>query len=132
VKEDMPLPGMPERPRNPRRSHRLGYEAEHVVETYLTSAGYEVLRPRAGAARDKGDIYGLPIVISVKNTATPRLSGWLLDLEGMIENKGVATGCVWHKRRGRGSPAQWYVTMTGGQFMVFLRAYMERNGHAGT
>jgi hypothetical protein len=110
-------------PMSQNRSHRLGYEAEHAVETILNVSGFPVYRPRAGAAQDKGDLIGAGVVISVKNHARTSLSEWIGALPRMCEAASLPCGVVWHKRRGKGSPGDWYVTMDGDTFLVFLTAY---------
>lgn len=37
------------------------------------------------------------------------------------DNDGAQLGVVWHKRRGKGSPADWFVTMDGATFAFMLR-----------
>lgn len=125
-KKDRALPGMPKKKRS--RSARLGYDGEHAVELYLHTHGFPVYRPRAGSPQDRGDLIGQPLVISVKNYANPRLAEWVDALPRMRTAAEQPVGVVWHKRRGRGSPADWYVTMTGTDFLVFLAAYKEA-GH---
>ena len=109
------------------RAHALGYEAEHAVEVYLRERGYPTTRPRAGAAQDKGDLAGLPVVVSVKNHATIRLADWVGALPRMCSAAELPHGVVWHKRRGKGSPGEWYVTMPGSTFLAFLDSYARRS-----
>jgi hypothetical protein len=120
---DQPLPGMPHKTRS--RSARLGYDGERAVEVFLRNRGYGVDRPRAGRHEDIGDLAGLPLVVSVKNHAQPRLAEWCNDLEQMIGHSPWETGVVWHKKRGRSDPGLWYVTMTGYDFVPFLASYCE-------
>jgi hypothetical protein len=105
------------------RSARLGYDGEHAVELYLNNHGIEVYRPRAGSARDKGDLVGAGVVISVKNWGNLALAEWLNALPAMCRNARLPVGVVWHKRRNRASPGEWYVTMNGATFLTLLRAY---------
>lgn len=105
------------------RNSRLGYDAEHMIQLWLAEHGYPSERPRAGAPNDRGDLVGLPVVVSVKNHRTLALAEWVDALPRMTDAAGVSHGVVWHKRRGRGSPGAWYVTMTGETFVAFLRAY---------
>lgn len=110
-------------PRN--RSSRLGYEAEHAIETFLTEHGFTVYRPRAGSPMDKGDVLGTPVVISVKNWKRLALAEWVDALPRMKDAAGREVGVVWHKKRGKGSPGDWYVTLTGEDFLALLAAYRE-------
>lgn len=93
---------------------KKGYKAEHDIELILQGRYAElasnILRPRAGASTDKGDIHGLPVVISIKDWAEPALSLWLREMNQQCVNSGKGVGVVWHKRRGKGSPLDWYVT----------------------
>jgi hypothetical protein len=107
------------------RNSRLGYDGEHAVEMYLASRGFPCYRPRAGTRRDAGDLAGLPMVISIKNRAALALAEWVEALPRMCEAAGLKHGVVWHKRRNRGSPADWYVTMTGETFMALLASYRD-------
>lgn len=103
-----------------------GYRAEHDIEVMLAGnfSHHVIARPRAGAQLDRGDISGLPAVISIKDHARMELSSWVNDLEGMCRAARVDTGVVWHKRRGKGSPLDWYVTTTGRLFLPMLCAYV--------
>ena len=105
------------------RASRLGYDGEHAVEAYLNDEGFPCWRPRAGAAQDQGDLAGLPVVVSVKNHKALDLAGWVGALPRMCVAAAKDYGVVWHKRRGKASPGDWYVTMDGATFMVFLRAF---------
>lgn len=91
------------------RASRLGYEAEHAVEDTLKQMGLLVWRPRAGAARDRGDIGGLPMVLSIKNRGKVELAEWNKDLQTQVVNAGVSTGYVIHKQRGK-PLGDWFVT----------------------
>ncbi len=108
------------------RNHRLGYDAEHAVEVMWNERGRPVLRPRAGSQQDIGDLFGLPIVQSVKNHAELRLSSWVNDLADQVGHAGLETGVVWHKRRGKASPLDWYVTTSGRLALPLLEAYCDR------
>lgn len=105
---------------------RKGYRAEHDIEVLLerTFPRHVIARPRAGAVADKGDISGLPAVISIKDHARLELSGWVNDLPAMCRAAKTDTGVVWHKRRGKGDPLDWYVTTTGRLLLPMLTAYV--------
>lgn len=105
---------------------KKGYTAEHDVLMFLASRfGPELYRPRAGAPNDRGDILGLPLVVSVKNHSRLELSTWVTDLDAMVSAAHVETGVVWHKRARRGSPAAWYVTTSGAFALPLLASYVE-------
>lgn len=68
--------------------------------------------------KDKGDLAGWRhpdgrrIVAELKDTARLDLSGWVREAETERVNDGAAAAVVIHKRRGRGNPADQYVTCT--------------------
>lgn len=107
------------------RNHRLGYDAERAVEVMWNERGRPVMRPRAGAAQDVGDLVGLPIVQSIKNWNHLALSEWVSDMEDQVGHAGLHTGVVWHKRRGKASPLDWYVTTSGRYALPLLEAYCD-------
>lgn len=102
------------------RASRLGYAGERPIETLLTERGRHVWRPRAGQPHDTGDIHGAPVVISAKNWARLDLAGWVSDLEAQVVNAGARSGVVWHKKRGKSSPLDWYCTTSGRLFLPIL------------
>jgi len=104
---------------------KKGYSAERAVEVLWNERGRPVMRPRAGASQDIGDLVGLPVVQSVKNHAEMRLGSWVNDLTDQVGHAGLATGVVWHKRRGKASPLDWYVTTSGALAVVLLEAYCD-------
>jgi hypothetical protein len=110
----------------------LGYSAEHAVEMWLRrGTGAYCFRPRAGSIHDVGDLLGLPFLVSVKNHAELRLGEWTSDLERMVLNAKAGdwpmteAGIVVHKRRGRGSVDDWYVTTSGRLAMPLLKCYVD-------
>lgn len=108
------------------RNSKLGYDAEHAVEAWFRShISPDVYRPRAGTIYDTGDIRGLPFVVSVKNHADLRLADWVGDLAAMCQNAKLSTGVVIHKRRGRGSVDDWYVTTSGALALPLLVSYVD-------
>lgn len=100
---------------------RKGYVAEHAVEELLLAEGYPVYRPRAGAARDCGDLGSVPLVLSVKNHARIELSTCVNDLARLVGNAGANSGVVWHKKKGAASPLDWYVSTSGRLFLPIYR-----------
>ncbi len=108
------------------KNHRLGYDAERAVEVMWRGRDRAVMRPRAGTHQDVGDLVGLPIVQSIKNWNHLALAQWVSDLDDQVEHAGLETGVVWHKRRGKGSPLDWYVTTSGRLALPLLEAYCDR------
>ena len=99
-----------------------GTAAETAVVNYLIDNGFPHAERRAlNGNQDRGDVAGIPgVCIEVKNAARMELAMWLSEaqMEGVHANASVAV--VWHKRRGRASPAQWFVTMSGEQFTKLI------------
>lgn len=107
-----------------RPAKRRGTGAETAVVAYLRDHGFPHAERRAlNGNHDRGDIGGIPAAcIEVKNCARVELAEWLGEVTDETANAGAAWGVVWHKRRGKGSPADWYVTMTGHTFTSLLHA----------
>ena len=77
-------------------------------------------RAQAGA-NDRGDIAGvLGAVIEVKACREMALAEWIAEMADEVANDGASLGLVWHKRRGKSSPADWYVTTTGAHAVGLL------------
>jgi hypothetical protein len=99
-----------------------GSGAERDVVKWLKEWFPYVDRRLAGATLDKGDISGIPgVTIEIKNHAKMDLAGWLEELSTEMGNDNAWTGVVVHKRRGRGSPAEWYATMPAQVWVDLLR-----------
>ncbi|MEV0015394.1 hypothetical protein [Streptomyces tendae] len=95
---------------------------ERAIVEHLRAAGWPFAERRlAGSRKDRGDIAGVVgVVIEAKNTASRNLAGWVDETETERQNDGAWLGVVWHKRTGKGSAADGYVTMTGAQFTELL------------
>ena len=102
---------------------KKGTAAESAVVTYLRAMGFiQAERRTLNGAHDRGDITGIPgVVIEVKNCARQELGSWVAEAELERDNDRASLGAVWHKRRGKGDPADWFVTMSGAQFTDLLR-----------
>ena len=104
-------------------SKAKGARAERAVADYLLSIGIPCERIPAGATADRGDLF-VPIIefptIDVKDRTTLDLAGWVDRAAEQAHNAGRSAGVVWHKRRGKTSPAEWYVTTSGKQFLHLL------------
>jgi hypothetical protein len=105
---------------------RKGYSAERAVEVMWIERGRTVMRPRAGAAKDIGDLVGMPLAQSVKNHKALALAGWVDDVAVQAANAGVELGVVWHKRPGKGHPYAWYMTCSGLVGVTLVEAYCDR------
>ena len=101
-----------------------GTRAESGVVAYLQENGFRDAERRAlRGINDAGDVAGLDeTVIEVKDHADrQRLGEWMAELIVEMNAACAEVGGVWHKRRGKGSPADWYVTMPGWVFIRLLR-----------
>jgi Holliday junction resolvase len=107
-----------------------GSGAERDVVAYLKENGFQYADRRlAGATLDKGDISGIPgVTIEIKNHATMKLSEWTEELIVEMANDKAWTGVVWHKRKGRGSPGDWYCTMPAHVWVDLLRRALNDSG----
>jgi hypothetical protein len=111
------------------RSGEKGTAAETVVMAFLRDNGYPTAERRRLAGRnDRGDVAGIPgLVIEIKNRQEMALAEWVDEArEEALRNGGSGefdSGVVWHKRRGKSSPGDWYVTMDGWTFLAFLKEW---------
>lgn len=101
---------------NPRGT---AYESKLV--RYLAAWWPHVERRARNGSKDRGDIAGIVgVVVEAKNCRAMDLAGWVDEAEAERVNDGAAVAVTWHKRRGKGSPGEDYVTMTGHQFVALL------------
>src|SRR5690606_32477102 len=105
-------------------SKAKGTAAETAVVRFLQAAGFaQAERRTLNGVQDRGDIAGIPgVVIEVKNHARDQLPAWVAEAELERDNDRASLGVVWHKRRGKSSPGDWFVTVSGDQFAHLLRA----------
>lgn len=106
-------------------SKRKGTAAETAVVGYLRATGFPHAERRAlNGASDRGDIAGIPgVVIEVKNTARIELAAHLDEALAERDNDGAEIAALWHKRRGKGNPKDWFVTLDGATFALLMRYY---------
>ena len=101
---------------------KKGPLAEKQVVEFLQANGFPHAERRVmGGANDRGDVAGIPgLVIEVKNQAKMTLAEWVDEAEReSVSHEDF--GVVWHKRRGKGSAGEWYVTMDGWTFLELLK-----------
>lgn len=100
------------------KSRAKGTAAETALVAYLNTHGFPFAERRAlHGTKDTGDIAGVPgWVIEVKNCAQASVGAWLAEATDEAVNAGVDLACVWHKRAGKGSPGDWWVTMHASVF----------------
>lgn len=106
-------------------SKAKGTRFETAIVTYLTESGFPGVERRALAGTaDRGDISGLPVVVEAKNAARTELAAWVDEATAEAVNAGVDVGVVWMHRRGKASPGEGFVTMSGAAFVELLRHAM--------
>lgn len=103
-------------------SKAKGTAWESAIVAYLRGAGFPLAERRALAgAFDQGDVAGVPVVIEAKNCKVTELAAWVDEATSEAVNAGVDVGVVWHHRRGKGSPGEGFVTMSGAAFVRLMR-----------
>lgn len=105
-------------------SKRKGTAWETAVVTYLRDNGVPHAERRAlNGSRDRGDVAGIPgLVIEAKSAARTELAAWVDEAEQERVNDGAQLALVWHKRRGKTSAGNAFVTMTGATLIKLLTA----------
>lgn len=68
-------------------------------------------------SQDRGDIggvrvHGQRVAVECKDVAKMNLAGWVTEADVERLNDGALAGVVVHKRRGKGSAGDQYVTLT--------------------
>lgn len=93
-------------------SKRKGTAAESAVVAWLQAHGFPYAERRALAGNtDRGDIAGIPgVALEVKNVARMALAEWVDEARKEGANAKAPVWAVVHKRKGKGSPGEWYVT----------------------
>jgi hypothetical protein len=109
------------------KSKRTGTVAESLVVSFLKGHGFRYAERRALAGvNDCGDVTGIPgVVVEVKAHRELKLAEWMDETEAERKNAHAVLAACWHKRRGKGSPGEWYVTMTGDQFVELLKDFCD-------
>lgn len=103
---------------------KKGPHWEAKIVAYLRANGVPHAERRVmGGLADRGDIAGIPsVVIEAKNAAALALASWVDEAEDERLNDGAELAVVWHHRRGKASPGDGYVTMTGATLVYLLAA----------
>lgn len=101
-----------------------GTRWESAIVAFLAERGWVNAERRAlHGTQDKGDVVGIPgVVIEAKSAARLDLAGWLAEAEAERVNDRARWGVVWAKRRGKTSPSDGYVLMSGRTFVELLLA----------
>jgi Holliday junction resolvase len=106
------------------RSRAKGTTWETAIVNFLRDHGAPHAERRAlGGTKDRGDIAGVPgVVFEAKNAAKAELGVWLAEAEAERVNDRAELAVVWHKRRGKASAGDGYVTMDGATLVRLLAA----------
>ena len=101
---------------------------ETAIVNYLIGEGFVMAERRALAgALDKGDITGIPgVVIEAKNCKTINLAQFVDEANVEAINANADVGVAWVKRRGKTSPAEAYVVMSGTTFIELLTQWISK------
>lgn len=105
------------------RSKAKGTSAESAVVNYLREWAPFVERRALQGSKDTGDINlgnGASVVIEVKNHAQVKLAEFVDEAVAEGDNANADVAVAWIKRTRKSSPADWYVVMTGTQFVSLL------------
>ena len=104
-------------------SKAKGTAAETAVVNYLRACGLATFRMPLTGRQDQGDVYiaDPDITVEVKNCERKELAAWVDEAYREAGNADTLVGVVWHKRRGQGSPGEWFVTMDGETFVNLLK-----------
>ncbi|GAB7039723.1 MULTISPECIES: hypothetical protein [Catenuloplanes] len=103
---------------------RKGTAWETAIVRFLNDNGVPHAERRAkNGMKDRGDIAGIPgVVIEAKNERAIALASYLAEAEAERINDGADLGVAWVKRRGKSSPGDGYVVMTGATLVQLLAA----------
>jgi hypothetical protein len=106
------------------RNRAKGTTWESSIVAFLREHGAPHAERRAlGGSKDRGDIAGIPgVVVEAKSAAKVELGVWLAEAEAERVNDGADLAVVWHKRRGKTSAGDGYVTMSGATLLFLLKA----------
>jgi len=103
-----------------------GSRFERLIADYLAVHVSDVIdrRVKTGAA-DKGDIggvrvHGKRVAVECKDVARMNLAGWVAEASTERVNDDALAGVVVHKRRGKGSAGDQYVTLTLDDLIALL------------
>lgn len=113
--------------RNRQSAKKAGSSFERSIADYL-AAHYQddrIDRRVKHGSKDRGDIagfrhHGQPIVIECKNTTRLDLAGWAREADIERGNDDALAGIIIHKRHGKTSPAEQWVTMPLCELLALL------------
>jgi hypothetical protein len=109
--------------RNRASAKKAGTSWETAIVEALRAYGFpHAERRRLSGNRDRGDIAGVPgIAIEAKNTSRVELAAAVTEANVEALNANVPIGVAWFKRRGKTSPLDGYVVMSGDTFLRLIQ-----------
>lgn len=110
-----------------RASRQKGQRAEQAVAKWLRSLGWQARTSRSVQGLQGGAdlITDCPLSIEVKDHARLELAAWV-D-QAVAQASPAAPGVVLHKRRGKGSPGDWYATMRAADLLALVDAVRSKS-----
>ena len=113
--------------RNRQSAKQAGARFEQLVADYFQDRldDDRIERRVMGGTKDRGDIsnvrfLGHKVVIECKDVQSMSLGSWVDEAEVERGNDDALLGVVVHKRRGKGSPSEQFVTMSLQNFTLLL------------
>jgi hypothetical protein len=112
--------------RNRASARAAGARFERLLADYLAAHVDDRIDRRVKTgAKDRGDIGGLRVhgqrvVIECKDTARISLGTWAGEAEVERGNDDAIAAVIIHKRTGKGSAGEQWVTMTAADFVALL------------
>lgn len=113
-------------PRTRASAKAAGSRFERLVADYLAAHVDDRIDRRVKVGgKDRGDIGGLRhmgqrVVVECKDAARTDLAGWMAEAEVERGNDDAGVALVVHKRRGKGQPADQWVTTTLRELVALL------------
>jgi hypothetical protein len=103
-------------------ARKAGTAWETAIVNTLTTHGWpHAERRRLNGTRDRGDIAGIPgLVIEAKNTNRLEVAAAVDEANVEALNANAPIGVAWFKRKGKTSPLDGYVVMSGDTFLRLL------------
>ncbi len=113
--------------RNRQSAKKAGSSFERSIADYLAIHYQDdrIDRRVKHGSKDRGDIagfrhHGQPVVIECKNTTRLDLAGWAREADIERGNDDALAGIIIHKRHGKTSPAEQWVTMPLRELLALL------------
>ena len=112
--------------RSNRSARAAGTRFESLVAAYLARVWDDRIERRAkSGAKDRGDLSGVRVmgqrvVVETKDHNRLDLAGWWAEAETERGNDDAGAALIVHKRRGKSSAADQWVTLTLGELVALI------------